>query len=232
LQKINKREKMSDYTQLQKSLGYTFTNHSLLQEALTHRSSKGSKNNERLEFLGDAVLDLIVGEYLFFKYLDSNEGELSKTRASLVNEKAFKTLADELKLGKYIVLSESEERNGGRKKASLLSDVFEAIIGAIYLDGGFEEAKDISIKLIDKVYEKIDLKTILSDYKTVLQEITQAEFGSIPEYRLDGTSGPDHKKEFEVSIYINDKKYGTAKGNSKKTAQQNAAKIAYDILKK
>jgi len=221
---------MADYTKLEEKLNYQFKNSALLQEALTHRSLKNSANNERLEFLGDAVLDLIVGEYLFFKYPDSNEGELSKTRASLVNEKAFKTLADELGLGEYIVLSDSEERNGGRKKASLLSDVFEATIGAIYLDGGFEKSKEISIKLIDKVYDKIDLKNILSDYKTVLQEITQAEYGSIPEYRLEGSFGPDHKKEFEISIYINDKKYGTAKGNSKKTAQQNVAKIAYDKL--
>ncbi|MFA9374165.1 ribonuclease III [Poseidonibacter sp.] len=222
---------MSDYTRLEKCLDYQFKDKNLIIEALTHKSFKKPYNNERLEFLGDAVLNLIVGEFLFTKFPKSNEGELSKIRASLVNETGFTRLANDIKLGDYIYLSSAEERNKGRTKASILSDAFEAIMGAIYLESGLDKLKPIILDLLEKSYDKINLDVLFSDYKTALQEVTQAKFGSIPEYRVEASYGPDHKKEFEVSIWIDDKTYGTAKGKSKKLAQQAVAKLAIDILK-
>jgi ribonuclease III len=222
---------MSDYSKLEKCLDYQFKNKDLIIEALTHKSYKKPYNNERLEFLGDAVLNLIVGEFLFTKFNKSNEGELSKIRASLVNETGFTRLANDIKLGDFIYISTAEERNKGRTKASILSDAFEAIMGAIYLEAGLEVLKPIILDLLEKSYEKINLDVLFSDYKTALQEITQAKFASIPEYRIEGSYGPDHKKEFEVSIWIDDTNYGSASGKSKKLAQQAAAKIAIEKLK-
>ena len=222
---------MTDYVKLEQCLDYQFKNKNLIIEALTHKSFKKSYNNERLEFLGDAVLNLIVGEYLYTKFPKSNEGELSKIRASLVNETGFTKLANDIKLGDYIYLSVAEERNKGRTKASILSDAFEAIMGAIYLESGIETLKVIILRLLENSYEQINLDVLFSDFKTALQEITQAEFGSIPEYKLEGSYGPDHQKEFEVSIYIDGESYGKAMGKSKKLAQQAVATIALDILK-
>ncbi len=222
---------MSDYSKLEKCLGYQFKDKNLIVEALTHKSYKKPYNNERLEFLGDAVLNLIVGEYLYNKFPKSNEGELSKIRASLVNETGFTKLAKDINLGDYIYISVAEERNNGRKKASILSDAFEAIMGAIYLESGLNNLKPIMLQLLENSYDKINLDVLFSDYKTALQEITQSMFGSIPEYKLEKSYGPDHQKEFEVSIWIDDKNYGTAKGKSKKLAQQAVAKIALDQLK-
>ncbi len=222
---------MNDYTKLEKCLGYQFKDKNLIIEALTHKSYKKPYNNERLEFLGDAVLNLIVGEYLFLKFPKSNEGELSKIRASLVNETGFTKLANDINLGDFIFISTAEERNKGRSKASILSDAFEAIMGAIYLESGLDILKPIVLDLLENSYDKINLDVLFSDYKTALQEITQAKFGSIPEYKIEGSYGPDHKKEFEVSIWIDNKNYGVAKGKSKKLAQQAVAKIAIEKLK-
>lgn len=222
---------MSDYSKLEKCLGYQFKDKNLIVEALTHKSYKKPYNNERLEFLGDAVLNLIVGEYLYHKFPKSNEGELSKIRASLVNETGFTKLAKDINLGDYIYISVAEERNNGRKKASILSDAFEAIMGAIYLESGLNNLKPIMLQLLENSYDKINLDVLFSDYKTALQEITQSMFGSIPEYKLEKSFGPDHQKEFEVSIWIDEKNYGTAKGKSKKLAQQAVAKIALEKLK-
>jgi ribonuclease-3 len=219
------------FTQLEQCLDYQFIDKNLIIEALTHKSFKKAYNNERLEFLGDAVLNLIVGEYLFSKFPDSNEGDLSKTRASLVNEQGFTKLANAINLGDYIYLSEAEERNNGRNKASILSDAFEAIMGAIYMEAGIDTLKPIVLKLLEKSYKTIALDELFSDYKTALQEITQAKFGAIPEYRLEGSTGPDHQKEFELSLWINDRLYATARGKSKKLAQQLAAKMTLEKLK-
>ena len=223
---------MNDYSHLEKRLNYTFKDKQLIIEALTHKSDKKPYNNERLEFLGDAVLDLIVGEYLFTKFPKSNEGILSKIRASLVNESGFTLLARELKLGSYIFLSLAEENNNGRNKPSLLSNAFEAIIGAIYLEAGLEVSKNISIKLLEECHPKIDLDSLSKDYKTALQELTQATHGVTPSYEMLGSSGPDHKKEFEISIVLDDKTIAKAKGKSKKEAQQKAAQLALKELKK
>jgi ribonuclease-3 len=222
---------MSDYAKLEKCLGYQFKDKNLIVEALTHKSYKKPYNNERLEFLGDAVLNLIVGEYLYHKFPKSNEGELSKIRASLVNETGFTKLANDIQLGDYIYISVAEERNNGRIKASILSDAFEAIMGAIYLESGLNNLKPIMLQILENSYDKINLDVLFSDYKTALQEITQSMFGTIPEYKLEKSYGPDHQKEFEVSIWIDDKNYGSAKGKSKKLAQQAVAKIALKKLK-
>jgi ribonuclease-3 len=222
---------MNDYSQLEERLNYTFQNKQLIIEALTHKSYKKPYNNERLEFLGDAVLDLIVGEYLFSKFPHSNEGILSKIRASLVNESGFTLLARKLDLGSYIYLSLAEENNNGRNKPSLLSNAFEAIIGAIYLEAGLATAKEISIKLLEESHPKIDLDSLSKDYKTALQELTQATHGVTPNYTLLDSSGPDHKKEFVVAVTLDDKTIATAKGKSKKEAQQKAAELALKELK-
>jgi ribonuclease-3 len=217
---------------LEKKLGYVFKDKTLIIEALTHKSYKQPYDNERLEFLGDAVLDLVVGEYLFVKFRNSDEGKLSKIRASLVNETGFDKLARALNLGDYILLSNAEENNGGREKSSLLSNAFEAIMGAIYLEAGLQKVKEIAIRLIEENHKEISLDSLFRDFKTTLQELTQARFGITPEYKVLASRGPDHQKEFEVGVYIEEKEYARAIGKSKKIAQQEAAKIAVDILKK
>ncbi|MBN2782567.1 MAG: ribonuclease III [Campylobacterales bacterium] len=216
---------------LEEKLGYKFKTQNLITEALTHKSYKQPYDNERLEFLGDAVLDLIVGEYLYKKFAKSNEGKLSKIRASLVNEQGFDKLAKYLDLGSYILLSNAEENNGGREKPSLLANAFEAVIGAIYLESGLEVVNKIAVELIEKNHKSITLDSLFRDFKTTLQELTQARYGLTPDYKVVSTSGPDHKKEFEVAVFIEDKEYAKAVGKSKKAAQQEAAKKAIEILK-
>ncbi len=223
---------MNKVEELQKCLGYQFKDKTLILEALTHKSCKKARNNERLEFLGDAVLDLVVGEYLYHKFPNTDEGKLSKMRASLVNEEGFKKLSLELNLGKYLLLSTAEEHNKGREKPSLLSNVYEALMGALYLETGLDKVKEITSKLIEKTYPKIDMDSIFKDYKTTLQEFTQEHYGVIPEYKMMGSSGPDHKKEFEMAVFIDGKKIAKAVGKSKKAAHQIVAEMALKILKK
>ena len=218
--------------ELQESLGYQFRDEKLIIEALTHRSYSKNFNNERLEYLGDAVLDLIVGEYLFKLFPEAEEGMLSKLRAALVNEESFDKLARRINLGNFLFLSSAEENNGGREKPSILSSAFEALMGAIYLESGFEKAKEIALNLLKEEYPEIKPKELLKDYKTTLQEITQAHFGEVPEYKLINTTGPDHRKEFEVGVFINGKEYARAKGRSKKAAQQEGARLTIEKLKK
>ena len=217
---------------LEKRLGYEFKDKKLITEALTHKSYKQPYDNERLEFLGDAVLDLIVGEYLFVKFRKSDEGKLSKIRASLVNETGFDKLARALKLGECILLSNAEDNNGGREKSSLLSNAFEAVMGAIYLEAGLDVVGKIAIDLIESNYDEISLDSLFRDFKTTLQELTQARFGITPEYRVLASRGPDHLKEFEVGVFIEDKEYARAVGKSKKIAQQVAAEEAVVMLKR
>ena len=222
---------MEKLAEFEKRLGYVFSDKELLKEALTHKSYKAPYNNERLEFLGDAVLDLVVGEYLFKKFPKANEGELSKLRASLVNEEGFAKLANRLGIGEYIFISQAEENNRGRTKPSLLSNAFEAVMGALYLEKGLEKVREITLSLLEAEYPKIDLGSLFKDYKTTLQELTQARYGVTPTYKLLGSSGPDHQKEFEVAVQLHDETIATAKGRSKKNAQQEAAKKALAILK-
>ncbi len=223
---------MQELKQLQERLDYQFKDKDLIIEALTHKSYRNSSNNERLEFLGDAVLDLVVGEYLYKKFPSTSEGDLSKMRASLVNEKGFEKLALNMGLGDMIFLSQAEENNGGRKKASLLSDAFEAVVGALYLDAGLEKVKDFVENLLEISYKDISLESVFKDYKTSLQELTQAHFGVVPDYKLVGSFGPDHKKEFEIEVSVLARHLAKARGKSKKDAQQKAALLALKILEK
>jgi len=217
---------------VEERLGYQFRDKNLIIEALTHKSFKKPYNNERLEFLGDAVLDLVVGEYLYRKFPEVAEGELSKMRASLVSEKGFEKLALSLRLGECILISAAEENNKGRIKASLLSNAFEAVMGAVYLEAGLEWVRGFVEQLLESVYPQIDMESIFKDYKTTLQELTQAHFGVTPEYILLRAFGPDHKKEFEVAVKVHDRTLAKAKGKSKKEAQQKAAQIALETLSK
>lgn len=220
-----------DLKEFEKVLGYHFKKESLLKEALTHKSAKKGAHNERLEFLGDAVLDLIIGEFLYKKFPNSREGELSKMRASMVNEKAFAKVARHLHIGEFLYISVSEEQNEGRKKDSILSNAFEAVMGAMYLESGLEIVRKIMLGLLEAVYPKIDLNSLFYDHKTALQELTQAQFGVTPEYIVLDSFGPDHQKEFLMSVQINKQEYARANGKSKKEAQQSCAKIAFDKLK-
>jgi len=222
---------VEELSKLEDIIGYSFSNKQLIIEALTHKSYKKPYNNERLEFLGDAVLDLIVGEYLYVKFPNKDEGTLSKIRASLVNEGGFAKLAKVLNLGDFLFLSSAEENNKGRTKKSLLSNAFEALMGAVYLEAGLEKSREIAIKLLEDNYPKIDLDSLCKDYKTSLQELTQAIYGTTPTYTLIGSTGPDHDKVFEIAIVLNNKEIAKAKGKSKKEAQQDAAKIALVKLK-
>jgi ribonuclease-3 len=219
-------------TSVEERLGYQFRDKNLIIEALTHKSYKKPYNNERLEFLGDAVLDLVVGEYLYRKFKNVAEGELSKMRASLVSEKGFEKLALSLGLGEFIFISIAEENNKGRIKASLLSNAFEAVMGAVYLEAGLEWVREFVEKLLERVYPQIDMESIFKDYKTTLQELTQARFGVTPEYVLVRAYGPDHKKEFEVAVKVHERTLASSSGKSKKEAQQKAAQIALAILSK
>lgn len=222
---------MDKLKQIQKLLKYEFKNINLLKEAITHKSIKSSINNERLEFLGDAVLDLIVGEYLYHKFNTQSEGDLSKLRASLVNEDSLAKIAKELKLGEFLYLSPAEENNGGRNKQSLISDALEALMGAIYLESGLNSVKVIFIDLLEKNFPDINLNSLTKDYKTTLQEITQAQIGTAPKYELISSSGPDHKKSFEMAVLLNGKEIARATGNSKKAAEQACALKALEMLK-
>lgn len=216
---------------LEDNLNYTFKNKKRLEEALTHKSFKQSYNNERLEFLGDAVLDLIVGEYLFKKFTHKNEGSLSKMRASLVNETSFCKLAQSIGLGDYLNLSVSEVNNGGRFKASLLSNAFEAIMAVIYLESGLDILKGVFYPIMQREFN-IDEELLPKDYKSTLQEYTQEVFGCIPVYEMLAQDGPDHNKTFTMQVEIDNKVYASANGPSKKAAQQEAARLTLKILQR
>lgn len=221
-----------DISTLQRTIKYRFKDEQLLKTALTHKSFDKHKNNERLEFLGDAVLDLIIGEYVFRKKEQSSEGDLTRIRAAMVNENSFANLANSIDLGKYLFVSLSENRNQGRKKPSILSDAFEALIGAIYLDSGLESARTVTHNLLEAMYKEVEIESLFTDYKTALQELTQAICGNLPEYILVGSSGPDHSKSFTMKVLINNVDFATAEGKSKKEAEQICAKIAYNRIKK
>ena len=192
---------------LQEAIGYSFHNQALLTEALTHSSyaheqHKNMKYNERLEFLGDAVLSIVVSDYIYTHCPNLPEGELTKLRASLVCEKSLFDFAKQIDLGAYLRLSNGERRNGGANRPSIVSDAFEALIAAIYLDGGIEPAKKHILRLVIPETENHKNNSV-TDYKTPLQEIIQKNPGERLEYRLVGSSGPDHNKHFKVEVLLN-----------------------------
>ncbi|WP_306479840.1 ribonuclease III [Mediterraneibacter sp.] len=221
--------------ELEKKINYQFQNFSLLEQAMMHSSYTNEhrlekyKCNERLEFLGDAVLELISSEFLFRQSPKVPEGELTKTRASMVCEPSLAMCAKEIDLGSYLLLGKGEEVTGGRLRDSVTSDALEALIGAIYLDGGFTNAKEFIHRFVLTDQED---KRLFYDSKTILQEMVQAEKLGEIEYRLIGEEGPDHNKSFTVELMIHGKSYGKGKGRTKKAAEQQAAYKAIHVLKK
>ena len=225
---------MADLKEFQARIGYEFNNINLLRQALTHSSYANEKHmkklsdNERLEFLGDAVLEVVSSEFLYQNYTDVPEGELTKLRASIVCEPTLALCTKEMDLGRYIYLGKGEDHTGGRKRKSILSDALEAVIGAIYLDGGFANAKEFVLKYI---MTDIEHKQLFYDSKTILQELVQGERRQLS-YRLIGESGPDHDKSFSVEVCVDDEVISTVTGHTKKAAEQEAAYKALLILKK
>ncbi len=218
----------------QEKIGYEFKDKKLLSEALSHSSfanenKKNINSNERLEFLGDSVLSVVVADYLFKEYKNRPEGELTKLRAALVCEGSLFKFAKEINLGDYIKLGKGETITGGNKRPSILADAFEAVIAAIYLDGGVEEARNFIMRFI-KNELNTGFNTVLNDYKTILQEIIQKNPEEKVEYHLLSESGPDHNKAFTVQVKLNTNVIGTGTGKSKKQAEQFAAREALELM--
>lgn len=219
--------------QLQDTIEYHFHDEALLQHALTHSSYANEHHdeflsNERLEFLGDSVLGIVTAEYLFNSFPKMPEGELSKLRASLVCEQSLFEFAGQIKLGESLVLGKGEIHSGGNTRPSILADAFEAVIAAIYLDGGMEPAKKHILAFISKALKQ--QKSAFHDYKTVLQEIVQKNKEEQVVYVLAGEKGPDHDKRFDVEVHLNSNVIGRGFGRSKKQAEQEAAKEALHLM--
>ena len=219
---------------LEENLKYSFKNKELLLNALTHSSyanevRNGVSSNERLEFLGDSVLSIIVSDYLYKEFSNLPEGELTKLRASLVCEKSLCGFSRELELGKYLRLGKGEDKGGGRERDSILADAFEAVLAAIYLDGGLDIARKNVINFVLRELKHTD-DEIFKDYKTSLQEIIQRNPEESVKYILTNESGPDHDKIFEVKVHLNSNVIGIGRGKSKKQAEQMAAKEALRLM--
>lgn len=227
-------KRMSDLKELQERIGYQFREERLLRQALTHSSYANEKHmkklsdNERLEFLGDAVLEVTSSEFLYRNHPTMPEGDLTKLRASLVCEPTLAFCTKEMELGDYLYLGKGEEQTGGRERKSILSDALEAVIGAIYLDGGFEAAKRFVERFI---LTDIEHKKLFFDSKTQLQEIVQAQYEEALHYELLGEEGPDHNKQFRVEARIGERAVGEGRGRTKKAAEQEAAYQALLALK-
>jgi ribonuclease III len=224
---------------LQKNIYYKFKNISLLNQALTHKSyinenpDQGYLDNERFEFLGDAVLDVIISHLLMEALPNHTEGDLTKLRASIVNEKMFADLARKLNLGDFLLLGKGEDSTEGRNKNSILADTYEALIASIYLDRGFKSVFKVAIKHFTEILSAaVQGNLSHEDFKSKLQEYAQSVLRSTPQYISVNESGPDHNKSFEVNVTLNKKLLGTGFGKSKKDAAQNAAKEALEKLSK
>ena len=225
---------MPDYSELEAVLGHTFRDRALLEQALRHASwcneqgpaAAKQEDNERFEFLGDAVLDLVVGHALMTRYPQLREGELSVTRAQVVSEAGLSEVALALGIGQWLMLGKGEEKSGGRTKPSILADAFEAILAAVYLDGGFAAAQAMASRLLAQRIETVEFKGFY-DFKTRLQETSQARLHITPTYRVVQELGPDHEKQFVVAVTIGEDEWGRAVGRSKKEAEQMAAADAH-----
>ena len=223
----------NEYTALMDKLGYRFRDPRLLEKALTHSSyanegRHGLESNERLEFLGDSVLGFVAAKYLFEKETGP-EGELTKLRAAVVCEKALCSYSRELGLGDYLLLGKGERLTGGAERPSILADAFEAVIAAMFLDGGLEPVRGFVLRFVEKEANN-QRKRHFKDYKTTLQEIVQQNPEEKLEYGLTGESGPDHSKQFVVEVHLNSNVIGTGRGRSKKEAEQQAAREALKLM--
>ncbi|MBE6851109.1 MAG: ribonuclease III [Ruminococcus sp.] len=222
------------FTEFEEILGITFQNKDLLYEALSHSSYANEKrkmrrSNERLEFLGDSVLSIVVSQYLFENYPDLPEGELTKIRAALVCEKSLHRFAQQISLGDFLMLGKGEANTGGRQRPSILADAFEAVIAAIYLDAGLEAARTHILRFIPKNLPE-NRSVLFGDYKTALQEVIQRNPEEKVEYILINETGPDHSKTFTVEVCLNSNVIGRGTGKSKKDAEQMAAKEALELM--
>ncbi|MBQ7782928.1 MAG: ribonuclease III [Oscillospiraceae bacterium] len=220
--------------EFEEKIGYSFKNRDLIFEALSHSSfaneyKKGRNSNERLEFLGDSVLSIVISEHLFNHFKHLPEGDLTKIRASLVCEKALFEFSKQIDLGSFLFLGKGEEHTGGRNRPSIVSDAFEAVIAAIFLDGGMENAREYILGFIPKDLDKTTVKN-LQDYKTILQEIIQRNPEEKVEYVLRGQTGPDHDRHFIVEVCLNNNVIGHGEGHSKKQAEQQAAREALRLM--
>ncbi len=219
--------------QLQKNIGYKFNNINLLKQALTHSSyahNNHTKSYERLEFLGDSILSIIVSTYLYDNY-NVQEGELSKMRASIVCENSLAKCSRELGIGRCMLLDKGEEQTGGRDRTSILADMFEAVLAAIYLDGGKKYATTFAMNNLKEIISLTEQGKINTDYKSHLQEIVQAQ-GKKIEYNLYKTEGPEHMRTFFSKVYIGDKEMGEGQGKNKKESEQQAARVAIEKIEK
>lgn len=228
---------MNTFETLEKNLGYSFRNAELLAQALCHSSyvnehaHQGLKDNERLEFLGDAVLDLVISHILMFRFKEVTEGELSKFRALVVDEAGLYRVGVGLGLGDYLLLGKGEEQSGGREKPSILADATEALIGAIYLDAGFNNAMEVIEKLFAPLLERVGTGDLIHDFKSLLQEFTQQSCKVLPRYRLIKEAGPAHDTNFQVELTLKGEILARGEGKSKKEAEQHAARRALFTLK-
>lgn len=217
-------------------LGYVFRDMALLNKALTHRSysnenpSKGAKDNERLEFLGDSVLDLAVSRYLFFQRLEFDEGDLSRIRSQVVNEQSLARFGRDIGLGSYLLLGKGEEATGGREKNSLVANAFEALLAAIYLDSSFDTLYEVTIRLMKPAMDEAISTKAEGDYKGLLQRRIKTLGGGPLQYRIIEESGRDHEKTFRSQVLIGNKPSGMGGGRTKKEAEQAAAKMAVQML--
>jgi len=222
---------MQNIEAFEKAIGYSFKDKELIKIALTHSSyaneNKLPRDNERLEFLGDSVLGFITAEYLFSEYKSRPEGELTKLRAAVVCEKSLFKFAEKISLGDYIYMGKGEENSGGRNRPSIVSDAFEAVIAAMYLDGGIDVVKDYILSFIS---EAVKREANFKDNKSLLQEIIQKNKGSTISYEEIGESGPDHEKVFKFVVKINGEIVGAGEGRSKKEAEQAAAGDALEKI--
>lgn len=222
--------------QFEEDLGYSYIDKEILLLALTHSSYANEnrveklQSNERLEFLGDAVLNIIISEYIYSNNESLSEGELTKVRANIVCEASLEKCAEEVKVGKYLLLGKGEEITGGRTRISILSDAFEALIGSIYLDGGLNSAREFVLKRMKSIIEEATKGTSFVDYKTQLQEIVQKNAGDKVFYEIVDEKGPDHNKVFISQVLVSDRVLGSGEGKSKKEAEQNAARAALEKL--
>ena len=225
------------YAELQARLGYTFRNQVLCETAMTHTSWLNEagrperSDNERLEFLGDAVLDLVVSDVLMKRFPDRREGDLSRARAALVSESGLAQVAVAIDLGRFILLGKGEERTGGRSRPSILANALEALMGAIYIDAGFDAVAAVAARLFEARLEDVDSHAKL-DYKSRLQERAQALWQTAPVYEVVAEEGPDHDKRFEVALSLAGRPYGRAVGRSKKEAEQGAAAAALEAIER
>lgn len=225
-----------EFKELNEALGYAFKSPELLCKAFRHssyvneQSDQDMEDNERLEFLGDAVLDLAVSHILMEFFEDAREGDLSKSRAMVVDEAGLYRVAKRLKLGDYLFLGKGEELSHGRKKPSILANTMEALLGAIYLDAGFEKTKEITRNLFAPLLEKVGTQEMSQDFKSLLQEYTQKMHKSLPKYNLSSEKGPAHDKTFRVELFLNGEMLAEGEGKSKKDAEQEAAREAYYCL--